>query len=147
MLNLLLCVNLRHLPIFFSLSYLRYPFHGEANGIPLSKGSVCSAAFMRKTVEWRESRISMPLKNVASNVMLIKECQSLKTRCSLGQSALNYPCDVKVDKEDIRKPMDVGSHQMFSLYRYMSIVFFQLAAVCVVTPDLSLNVFFSIVSE
>ncbi|KAL7123233.1 hypothetical protein ACP275_01G092800 [Erythranthe tilingii] len=104
-------------------SYMRYPFGGEANGTHLSRGSIYSTAFMRKSVEWKESRTIGQLKAVASTVMLIKECRSLRTNCSLGQFALTHPHDVKVDKEDadflrVRKPVDAKrSLQTCSLFR------------------------------
>ncbi|PIN03630.1 Na+-bile acid cotransporter [Handroanthus impetiginosus] len=94
-------------------SYLRYPSLGKANGIRASQGSIFSAAFMRKTVRWKESLVS--------HVALVKECRRFKIEGSLGQFA--YPHDLTVDKENakflrVRKPMDARrANQIYSLYR------------------------------
>ncbi|KAK4435127.1 Sodium/pyruvate cotransporter BASS2, chloroplastic [Sesamum alatum] len=85
-------------------SYLRYPFLGDPNGIRVSRGSISSVAFMRKTVEWKETRSSQRPRTVTSTLMLLKECHGLgKKGSSLGQFGLSYPQDVKVDKENARR--------------------------------------------
>ncbi|KAL0324412.1 UNVERIFIED_CONTAM: Sodium/pyruvate cotransporter BASS2, chloroplastic [Sesamum calycinum] len=95
----------RHLTYFcFTASYLRYPFLWEPNGIHVSRGSISSVAFMRKTAEWKEPRSSQRPRTATSTVMLVKESQCLgKKASSLGQFGLSYPQDVEIDKENARR--------------------------------------------
>ncbi|GER27996.1 sodium Bile acid symporter family [Striga asiatica] len=88
-------------------SYLRCPFTWKTNGLCIPKGSVSSVAFMRKTVEWKETRMARKPEIVASSMSL----------------SLNSPHEAKGDKENVeflglKKPMDARrSNQIFSLYR------------------------------
>lgn len=94
-------------------SYLRYPFLGEPNRIHVSRGSISSVAFMRKTADRKEPRSSQRPRTVTSTVMLVKECQGLgKKGSSLGQFGLLYPQDVEVNKENARRV-----NQTCGLYR------------------------------
>lgn len=100
-------------------SYWRVSFAGEANGNYVPKVSFPWAGFLRKNVEWKESR---SLKAMACNVLIMKECRGLTLKHPFGQHVANCSQVVKIDKEDSgflieRKPLDARSNQMYSLWR------------------------------
>ncbi|KAK6155017.1 hypothetical protein DH2020_009265 [Rehmannia glutinosa] len=89
-------------PIGASLqsSCLRCPFLGEANGIRVFKVSTPRVAVVRKIVECKESRIGKQPIPVPSNVTLTMSGQDLKVKGPLGELAITYPREIKLDKED-----------------------------------------------
>ncbi|KAK6129165.1 hypothetical protein DH2020_037097 [Rehmannia glutinosa] len=82
------------------ISYLRCPFLGEANGIRVFKVSTPRVAVVRKIVECKESRIGKQPIPVPSNVTLTMSSQDLKVKGPLGELAITYPREIKLDKED-----------------------------------------------
>ncbi|XP_051120108.1 50S ribosomal protein L6, chloroplastic [Andrographis paniculata] len=81
-------------------SYLRCPFLGEANGIRVAVVSTPRVTVVRKTVECKESRIGKQPIPVPSNVTLTMNGQNVSVKGPLGELALSYPSEIKVEKQD-----------------------------------------------
>ncbi|PIN14530.1 Mitochondrial/chloroplast ribosomal protein L6 [Handroanthus impetiginosus] len=106
--------------------YLRCPFLGEVNGLRVSGVSTPRAAVVRKIVECKESRIGKQPIAVPSNVTLTIDGQDLKVKGPLGELALTYPGEIKLDKEDggilkVRKTVETRrANQMHGLFRTLT---------------------------
>ncbi|XP_073286523.1 large ribosomal subunit protein uL6c [Primulina huaijiensis] len=107
-------------------SSLRCPFLGEANRIPVSGISVSRVLVVRKTLECKESRIGKQPIVVPSNVNLTMEGQDLKVNGPLGELALTYPREIKLEKEEsgflrVRKTVETRrANQMHGLFRTLT---------------------------
>lgn len=90
----------------------------------MPKVAISRVGFMRKTVECKESRIGKQPIPVPSNVTLTMEGQNLSVKGPLGQLAITYPREVKVDREDsgilrVKKVVETRrANQMHGLFRY-----------------------------
>lgn len=102
---------------------LRSPFVGSLNGFRVSSVAVRRVGFVRKTIECKESRIGKQPIAVPSNVTLTMEGQDLKVKGPLGEMAITYPREVKLEKEDggilrVRKAVETRrANQMHGLFR------------------------------
>lgn len=109
------------------ISYLRSPFLGEASGIRVSGASTPRVAIVRRTVECKESRIGKQPIAVPTNVTLTMDGQDLKVKGPLGELAITYPREIKLDKEDtgvlrVRKAVETRrANQMHGLFRQFSL--------------------------
>ncbi|KAI3452219.1 hypothetical protein Pfo_008884 [Paulownia fortunei] len=107
-------------------SYLRCPFLGEANGIHVSRVSTPRVVVVRKVVECKESRIGKQPIAVPSNVALTMDGQDLKVKGPLGELAITYPREIKLEKEDsgilrVRKAVETRrANQMHGLFRTLT---------------------------
>ena len=96
---------------------------GERNGICVSSIPITHVCLVRKAVECKESRIGKQPVQVPSNVTLTLEGQDLKVKGPLGELALTYPREVKVDREEsgilrVRKAVETRrANQMHGLFR------------------------------
>ncbi|XP_022776638.1 50S ribosomal protein L6, chloroplastic-like [Durio zibethinus] len=112
--------------ISFQPSNLRSAFLGEKNGICVSSISVTRVGLVRKTVECKESRIGKQPIRVPSSVTITLEGQDLKVKGPLGELALTYPPEVKLDKEEsgllrVRKAVETRrANQMHGLFRTLT---------------------------
>ncbi|KAL3813461.1 hypothetical protein ACJIZ3_014729 [Penstemon smallii] len=107
-------------------SYLRSPFLGEVNGMRVPGFSISRVAVVRKTVECKESRIGKQPIAVPSNVTLVMEGQDLKVKGPLGELAISYPREIKLDKVDsgllkVSKAVETRrANQMHGLFRTLT---------------------------
>ena len=96
---------------------------GERNGICVSSIPISRVCLVRKAVECKESRIGKQPIQVPSNVTITLEGQDLKVKGPLGELALTYPREVKVDREEsgilrVRKAVETRrANQMHGLFR------------------------------
>lgn len=94
------------------------------NGFHVSSVAVRRVGFVRKVVECKESRIGKQPITVPSNVTLTMEGQDLKVKGPLGEMAITYPREVKLEREEegvlrVRKAMETRrANQMHGLFRY-----------------------------
>lgn len=106
---------------------MRSGFFGESNGLYVSNVPVSRVGFTRKTIECKESRVGKQPIEVPSNVTIALEGQDLKVKGPLGELALTYPREVKVDREEsgflrVRKATETRrANQMHGLFRYPQI--------------------------
>lgn len=102
---------------------MQSPFVGSLNEFRVSSVPVCRVGFVRKTIECKESRIGKQPISVPSNVTLTMNGQDLKVKGPLGEMALTYPREVKLEKEDggalrVRKAVETRrANQMHGLFR------------------------------
>lgn len=107
-------------------STLRSPFVGNLNGFRVSSVAVRRVGFMRKMIECKESRIGKQPISVPSNVTLTMEGQDLKVKGPLGEMAITYPREVKLEKDDggilrVRKAVETRrANQMHGLFRTLT---------------------------
>ncbi|KAH0733731.1 hypothetical protein KY285_009438 [Solanum tuberosum] len=107
-------------------STLRSPFVGNLNGFRVSSVAVRRVGFVRKTIECKESRIGKQPISVPSNVTLTMEGQDLKVKGPLGEMAITYPREVKLEKDDggilrVRKAVETRrANQMHGLFRTLT---------------------------
>ncbi|KAL8153169.1 hypothetical protein V2J09_010929, partial [Rumex salicifolius] len=105
---------------------LRSLFLGEKIGPNVSCPPTNRIGFSRKIVECKESRIGKQPITVPSNVALTLEGQFIKVKGPLGELSLNYPREVKVEKEEsgllrVRKALDTRrASQMHGLFRTLT---------------------------
>ncbi|KAJ7981299.1 Ribosomal protein L6 family [Quillaja saponaria] len=110
----------------FQTSNLKSVFLGERIGIRASKISATRVGFLRKTVECKESRIGKQPIEVPSNVALTLAGQDLKVKGPLGELAITYPREVKVEREDsgilrVKKALETRrANQMHGLFRTLT---------------------------
>lgn len=77
-------------------------------------------------MECKESRIGKQPIAVPSNVTIKMEGQNFKVKGPLGEMAITYPREVKLEKEEsgvlrVRKAVDTRrANQMHGLFRYQS---------------------------
>ncbi|CAH9109286.1 unnamed protein product [Cuscuta europaea] len=79
---------------------LRSDFIGDASRIRVSTLTIGQNSTLRKKVECKESRIGKQPIAVPSNVSITMEGQGFKVRGPLGEMALTYPREVKLEKEE-----------------------------------------------
>ncbi|KAL0332147.1 UNVERIFIED_CONTAM: 50S ribosomal protein L6, chloroplastic [Sesamum calycinum] len=107
-------------------SYLSCPFLGEANGLRFSPVSAPRVALVRKIVECKESRIGKQPITVPSNVTLTMDGQDVKVKGPLGELALTYPREIKLEKEEsgalrVKKAVETRrANQMHGLFRTLT---------------------------
>ncbi|XP_009785468.1 large ribosomal subunit protein uL6c [Nicotiana tabacum] len=107
-------------------SNLRSPFVGSLNGFHVSSVAVRRVGFVRKVVECKESRIGKQPITVPSNVTLTMEGQDLKVKGPLGEMAITYPREVKLEREEegilrVRKAVETRrANQMHGLFRTLT---------------------------
>ncbi|OMO72300.1 Ribosomal protein L6 [Corchorus olitorius] len=112
--------------ISFQTSNLRSAFLGERSGICVPSIPVTRFNLVRKVVECKESRIGKQPIQVPSNVTISLEGQDLKVKGPLGELALTYPREVKLDREDggilrVRKAVETRrANQMHGLFRTLT---------------------------
>ncbi|XVE74475.1 hypothetical protein DITRI_Ditri12bG0020000 [Diplodiscus trichospermus] len=112
--------------ISFQTSNLRSTFLGERNGICVPSIPIARVCLVRKAVECKESRIGKQPIQVPSNVTITLEGQDLKVKGPLGELALTYPREVKVDREEsgslrVRKAVETRrANQMHGLFRTLT---------------------------
>ncbi|XVF03072.1 hypothetical protein REPUB_Repub04eG0229000 [Reevesia pubescens] len=112
--------------ISFQTSNLRSAFLGEKNGICVSRIPVTRVGLVRKAVECKESRIGKQPIQLPSNVTITLEGQDLKVKGPLGELALTYPREVKVDREEsgtlrVKKAVETRrANQMHGLFRTLT---------------------------
>ncbi|KAK6281105.1 hypothetical protein POUND7_014930 [Theobroma cacao] len=110
----------------WSCSNLRSAFLGERNAICISSIPVTRVSLVRKAVECKESRIGKQPIQVPSNVTITLEGQDVKVKGPLGELALTYPREVKVDREEpgilrVRKAVETRrANQMHGLFRTLT---------------------------
>ncbi|PPS01481.1 hypothetical protein GOBAR_AA19179 [Gossypium barbadense] len=91
------------------------------SSIPITRVSL-----VRKAIECKESRIGKQPITVPSNVTITMEGQDIKVKGPLGEMALTYPREVKVDREEsgalrIRKSVETRrANQMHGLFRTLT---------------------------
>lgn len=107
------------------LSNLRSAFLGERNGMFVSSDPVTRVGFMRKTIECKESRIGKQPIEVPSNVTITMDGQDLQVKGPLGQLAITYPREVKLEREEsilrVRKAVETRrANQMHGLFRTLT---------------------------
>ena len=104
-------------------SNLRSVFLGERNGLSVCSVPVTRVGFAKKTIECKESRIGKQPIEVPSNVTIALDGQDLKVKGPLGELSLNYPREVKVERDDsgilrVRKALETRrANQMHGLFR------------------------------
>ncbi|WRX15868.1 Large ribosomal subunit protein uL6 [Theobroma cacao] len=87
---------------------------------------VTRVSLVRKAVECKESRIGKQPIQVPSNVTITLEGQDVKVKGPLGELALTYPREVKVDREEpgilrVRKAVETRrANQMHGLFRTLT---------------------------
>ncbi|XVF43383.1 hypothetical protein PTKIN_Ptkin02bG0036100 [Pterospermum kingtungense] len=110
----------------FQTSNLRSAFLGERYGICVSSTAITRVCLVRKAVECKESRIGKQPIQVPSNVTITLEGQDLKVKGPLGEMALTYPREVKLDREEsgalrVRKAVESRrANQMHGLFRTLT---------------------------
>lgn len=110
--------------LLFHVSNLRSNFIGDASGIRFSNLTIGRNRFVRKTVECKESRIGKQPIPVPSNVTINMEGQDFKVKGPLGELAITYPREVKLEKEEsgvlrVRKAVETRrANEMHGLFRY-----------------------------
>lgn len=119
--------------IFFKISNLRSALWGKRNGICISSVPVTHVGVVSKTVECKESRIGKQPIEVPANVTLTLSGQDLHVKGPLGELAMTYPREVKLDKQEsgwykVNKAMETRrANQMHGLFRYCHLFFFLLS--------------------
>ncbi|EXB83377.1 50S ribosomal protein L6 [Morus notabilis] len=104
----------------------RSVFLGERNGFSVSSVPVSRVGFVKKNIECKESRIGKQAIEVPSNVTITLEGQGLKVKGPLGELSLNYPREVKVEREEsgilrVRKAVETRrANQMHGLFRTLT---------------------------
>ncbi|OMO75508.1 Ribosomal protein L6 [Corchorus capsularis] len=112
--------------ISFQTSNLRSAFLGERSAICVPSIPVTRVGLVRKVIECKESRIGKQPIQVPSNVTITLEGQDLKVKGPLGELALTYPREVKLDREDggilrVRKAVETRrANQMHGLFRTLT---------------------------
>lgn len=107
--------------MFFSS--FRSVFLGERNGLAVSNVPVSCVGFVKKNIECKESRIGKQPIEVPKNVTITLDGQDLKVKGPLGELSLNYPREVKVDREEsgilrVKKAIETRrANQMHGLFR------------------------------
>ncbi|CAK9133529.1 unnamed protein product [Ilex paraguariensis] len=107
-------------------SNLRSAFWGERSGVHVSHVPAIRVGFVRKTVECKESRIGKQPIEVPSNVTITMEGQDLKVKGPLGELAITYPSEVKVEREEagilrVKKATETRrANQMHGLFRTLT---------------------------
>ncbi|XWS34277.1 hypothetical protein CRYUN_Cryun21dG0027000 [Craigia yunnanensis] len=96
----LLFLKFNSITFFWCFSHLSYAFLGERNGISVSSFPITRVGLVREIVEYKESRIGKQPIQVPSNVTISLEGQDLKVKGPLGELALTYPREVKLDREE-----------------------------------------------
>ncbi|XP_024024106.1 50S ribosomal protein L6, chloroplastic isoform X1 [Morus notabilis] len=110
----------------FQTSSFRSVFLGERNGFSVSSVPVSRVGFVKKNIECKESRIGKQAIEVPSNVTITLEGQGLKVKGPLGELSLNYPREVKVEREEsgilrVRKAVETRrANQMHGLFRTLT---------------------------
>nr|GMD63848.1 50S ribosomal protein L6, chloroplastic [Ipomoea batatas] len=110
----------------FATSNLRSNFIGDASGIRFSNLTIGRNRFVRKTVECKESRIGKQPIPVPSNVTINMEGQDFKVKGPLGELAITYPREVKLEKEEsgvlrVRKAVETRrANEMHGLFRTLT---------------------------
>ncbi|XP_062106112.1 large ribosomal subunit protein uL6c [Humulus lupulus] len=105
---------------------LQSVFLGERNGLSVSSVPVNRVGFLKKTIECKESRIGKQPIEVPKNVTITLEGQDLKVKGPLGELALSYPREVKVEREEdgiirVRKAVETRrANQMHGLFRTLT---------------------------
>ncbi|MBA0783058.1 hypothetical protein Gotri_000841 [Gossypium trilobum] len=112
--------------ISLQTSNLRSAFLGEKTGICVSSIPITRVSLVRKAIECKESRIGKQPITVPSNVTITMEGQDIKVKGPLGEMALTYPREVKVDREEsgalrVRKSVETRrANQMHGLFRTLT---------------------------
>lgn len=107
--------------MFFSS--FRSVFLGERNGLSVSSVPVSRVGFVKKNIECKESRIGKQPIEVPKNVTITLDGQDLKVKGPLGELSLNYPREVKVEREEsgilrVKKAIETRrANQMHGLFR------------------------------
>ncbi|KAE8699058.1 50S ribosomal protein L6 [Hibiscus syriacus] len=107
-------------------SNLRSAFLGEKNGFCVPNVPISRVSVVRKAVECKESRIGKQPIPIPANVTITLEGQDLKVKGPLGEMALTYPWEVKVDREEsgalrVRKSVETRrANQMHGLFRTLT---------------------------
>ncbi|KAH7861929.1 hypothetical protein Vadar_032740 [Vaccinium darrowii] len=110
----------------FQTINLRSVFLGERNGIYVPSAPVPRVRLMRKTIQCKESRIGKQPIEVPSNVKVTLEGQGLQAQGPLGQLAITYPREVKVERDDsgllrVSKAIETRrANQMHGLFRTLT---------------------------
>ncbi|KAF4382645.1 hypothetical protein CsatB_020722 [Cannabis sativa] len=110
----------------FHTCNLQSVFLGERSGLSVSSVPVNRVGFLKKTIECKESRIGKQPIEVPKNVTITLEGQDLKVKGPLGELALNYPREVKVEREEdgilrVRKAVETRrANQMHGLFRTLT---------------------------
>ncbi|KAL1818088.1 hypothetical protein ACET3Z_020662 [Daucus carota] len=110
----------------FQTSNLRSALWGKRNGIRISSFPVTRVGVVRKTVECKESRIGKQPIEVPANVTLTLTGQDLNVKGPLGELAMTYPREVKLDKQEsglykVNKAMETRrANQMHGLFRTLT---------------------------
>ena len=98
-------------------------FLGERNGLSVYSVPITRVGCLKKTIECKESRIGKQPIEVPKNVTITLEGQDLKVKGPLGELSLNYPREVKVEREEpgslrVRKAFETRrANQMHGLFR------------------------------
>ncbi|CAN4094872.1 unnamed protein product [Withania somnifera] len=114
------------LPRQIQSNTLRSRFVVSLNGFRVSSVAVRRVGFVRKTFECKESRIGKQPVPIPSNVTLTMNGQDLKVKGPLGEMAITYPREVKLEKEDggilrVRKSVETRrANQMHGLFRTLT---------------------------
>ncbi|GMN58149.1 hypothetical protein TIFTF001_027248 [Ficus carica] len=101
-------------------------FLGERNGLSVSSVPVSRVGFVKKNIECKESRIGKQPIEVPKNVTITLDGQDLKVKGPLGELSLNYPREVKVEREEsgilrVKKAIETRrANQMHGLFRTLT---------------------------
>ncbi|KAK1353567.1 50S ribosomal protein L6, chloroplastic [Heracleum sosnowskyi] len=112
----------------FQTSNLRSALWGKRSGTCISSvPAVTHVGVVRKTVECKESRIGKQPIEVPANVTLTLNGQDLNVKGPLGELAMTYPREVKLDKQEepgwykVNKAMETRrANQMHGLFRTLT---------------------------
>lgn len=104
----------------------QYVFLGKRNGLSVSSVPVSHVGFVKKNIECKESRIGKQPVEVPKNVTITLDGQDLKVKGPLGELSLNYPREVKVEREEsgilrVKKAIETRrANQMHGLFRTLT---------------------------
>ncbi|XP_043689721.1 50S ribosomal protein L6, chloroplastic [Telopea speciosissima] len=105
---------------------LKSTFLGERSGIHVARVPISQIGTLRRIVECKESRIGKKPIEVPSVVSLTLEGQDLKVKGPLGELAMTYPREVKVEKQEsghlrVLKSVETRrANQMHGLFRTLT---------------------------
>ncbi|KAK4383556.1 50S ribosomal protein L6, chloroplastic [Sesamum angolense] len=102
------------------------PFSWGGKWTSFFSGFCTACRLVRKIVECKESRIGKQPITVPSNVTLTMDGQDVKVKGPLGELALTYPREIKLEKEEsgalrVKKAVETRrANQMHGLFRTLT---------------------------